>query len=215
MSTTRSLHLGLTGNIASGKSTVTRQLASLGATIIDADVLARAAIAPGTPGFDEVVETFGEGFVDANGAIDRAALRQRVFHDAQAREALNAIVHPAVRRLRDAEYAAAVSRGDRIIISDVPLLFEVGLDQAFDGIILVDAPPSVRRDRLVRDRGLSPTDADAMIAAQWPSERKRAGSTWVIDNDGSREQLHARVAALWDTLCTLAEQRRMATPPAS
>jgi len=215
MSTTRPLHLGLTGNIASGKSTVARQLAQLGATIIDADVLARAAVAPGTAGFDAVVETFGEGILNATGDIDRAALRQRVFRDVQAREALNAIVHPAVKRLRDAEVEAALARGDRLIISDVPLLFEVGLDHAFDGIILVDAPLAVRRERLIRDRGLSPADADAMIAAQWPSERKRAGATWVIDNDGSREQLHARVAALWDTLCTLAEQRRLATPSAS
>ena len=210
----RPLHLGLTGNIASGKSTVTRQLAALGATIIDADVLARAAIAQGTPGFAAVVDEFGPGVLASDGDIDRAVLRSRVFHDPQAREALNAIVHPAVRRLRDAEYDAAVAREDRIVISDVPLLFEVGLDHAFDGIILVDAPPDVRRDRLIRDRGLAPADADAMMAAQWSSARKRAGATWVIDNDGSREQLQARVAALWDTLCTLADRHRLATPSA-
>ena len=199
------LHLALTGNIASGKSTVAALLAAHGATVIDADVLAREAVAPGTPGFTAVVERFGPQVLTAEGALDRAALRQRVFRDPVARDALNAIVHPAVRRLRDQAVAAARARGDRIVISDIPLLFEVGLERAFDGVILVDAPEPVRLARMVRDRGLAPADAQAMIDAQWPSARKRAGATWIIDNGGPRESLPPKVAGVWDAIVARAD----------
>lgn len=196
----RALHLALTGNIASGKSTVAALLAAHGATIIDADLLAREAVAPGSAGLDAVVERFGSRVLLADGTLDRAALRQIVFHNPALREALNAIVHPAVRRLRDAAVHAAEARGDRVIISDIPLLFEVGLEHAFDGVIVVDAPPAERLARMVRDRGLSAADAQAMIDAQWPSDRKRAGATWVIENDGTREGLAAQVEALWRSI---------------
>lgn len=209
----RPLHLGLTGNIASGKSTVAHQLAQLGATVIDADTLARAAVAPGTPGYLAVVNAFGPGVVQPDGTLDRAELRRLVFFDPQRRSALNAIVHPAVGRLRMAALADATARGDRIVISDIPLLFEVGLEHLFDGIILVDAPAALRRARLIADRGLPAHEADAMIAAQWPSEKKRALANWVIDNDGSKAQLQARVAELWDTILLLAEQRRPSARP--
>ena len=218
MTSPRPLHVGLTGNIASGKSAVAAQFAELGATIIDADVLARQAIAPGTPGFVEVVEQFGKSVLAADGSIDRAALRQRVFNDPEARERLNAIVHPEVGRLRDAAFAAAVARGDRMVISDIPLLFEVGLEALFDAIVLVDAPPAIRRERLITDRQLSPAEADAMIAAQWPSEQKRDRATWVIDNGGSRAQLQARVFEVWHQLLLQATQfadRRHSSAPTS
>ena len=208
----RPLHLGLTGNIASGKSAVAKQLAELGATVIDADRLAREAVLPGTAGFDAVVDEFGPAVVLPSGELDRVALRQRVFSDPQKRDVLNGIVHPIVGRLRDVRFAEATARGDKVVISDIPLLFEVGLEHAFDGVLLVDAPPSVRRERLVRDRGLSPMDADAMIAAQWPSDRKRSGATWVIDNDGTREQLHARVATVWHAILQLAGSREQRAP---
>jgi dephospho-CoA kinase len=191
------LHVALTGNIASGKSTVATLLAAHGATIIDADELARAAVAPGTAGLEGVVERFGPGVLAHDGSLDRAALRARVFRDAVARDALNAIVHPAVRRLREEAVAAAHARGDRIVVSDIPLLFEVGLEHAFDAVILVDAPEPVRLARLVRDRGLGAEEAQAMIDAQWPSARKGTGSTWVIDNSGDRDALAAGVQALW------------------
>lgn len=194
------LNLALTGNIASGKSSVARLLAAHGATIIDADVLARDAVAVGTPGLAAVVARFGRGVLHADGSLDRAALRSIVFADPTARDALNAIVHPAVRRLRDAALTAARMRGDRIVISDIPLLFEVGLEQAFDGVILVDAPEAEREARLVRDRGLTVADARAMIAAQWPSSRKRPGARWVVENDGTPAELAARVDALWREL---------------
>jgi dephospho-CoA kinase len=190
------LHLALTGNIASGKSTVAALLAGHGATIIDADLLAREAVAPGSPGLAAVVAHFGPAVLQPNGTLDRAALREQVFADPAARDALNAIVHPDVRRRRDVAVQAALARGDQVIISDIPLLFEVGLEQQFDGVILVDAAPAVRLARLVRDRGLSAEEAQRMIDAQWPSERKRAGASWIIDNDGPREALAAQVAAV-------------------
>ncbi len=196
----RALHLALTGNIASGKSTVAALLAAHGATIIDADLLAREAVAPDSAGLHAVVERFGPRVLLEDGTLDRAALRQRVFHDPVARDALNAIVHPAVRRLRNEAVQAAQARGDRVIISDIPLLFEVGLEHAFDGVIVVDAPSAERLARLIRDRGLSETEAQAMIDAQWPSDRKRAGATWIVDNSGSREALVARVEALWRSI---------------
>jgi dephospho-CoA kinase len=208
MPSPRPLHLGLTGNIASGKSAVAAQLSQLGAFVIDADVLAREAVAHGTPGFAAVVDHFGPDVVAADGTLDRAALRRRVFRDAQARDVLNGIVHPEVSRRRERQFAAAAARGERVVISDIPLLFEVGLEHAFDGVILVDAPVDTRRERLIRDRRLSAVDADAMMAAQWPSDRKRSGATWVIDNDGTREQLHARVSGLWRSILELADRRR-------
>jgi dephospho-CoA kinase len=197
------LHLALTGNIASGKSTVAALLAAHGATIIDADLLAREAVRPGTPALEAIIERFGASMLLADGTLDRPGLRARVFRDPVAREALNAIVHPAVSRLREAQLAEAKRRGDAVVISDIPLLFEVGLEHAFDGVILVDAPETERLGRLVGDRALSREQAQAMMDAQWPSTRKRAGATWIIDNDGSREQLAVRVADLWQTIQTL------------
>ncbi len=197
------IHLALTGNIASGKSTVAALLAAHGATIIDADRLAREAVRPGTAALEAIVDRFGPSVLHADGTLDRPTLRRRVFQDPVARDALNAIVHPAVRRLRDAALTEATARGDALVISDIPLLFEVGLEHAFDGVILVDAPAAVRLERLQRDRGLARDEAQAMIDAQWPSARKRPGATWIIDNDGPQAQLPARVAELWQTIQAL------------
>lgn len=196
-------HLGLTGNIASGKSLAAAELARLGATIIDSDVLAREAVQPGTPGLAAVIGRFGLDVLAPDGTLDRTTLRRRVFADPALRSDLEAIVHPEVRRLRDVRVAAARARGDRIVVSDIPLLFEVGLEHEFDGVLLIDAPESVRLDRLVRTRGLTAAEARAMMAAQWPSEKKRAGATWVIDNDGSPEQLAAQVSGLWQILSAM------------
>ncbi len=193
-------HFGLTGNIASGKSAVAQLLAGYGATVIDADLLAREAIAPGTLGYDQVIAHFGAELRLPDGQIDRSALRRLVFSDPLERDVLNGIVHPAVARLREARMADAAAVGADIVVSDIPLLFEVGLEHAFDGIVLVDAPPALRLARLTTDRGLPESVAQAMMDAQWPSARKRAGATWVIDNDGSREQLAMRVADVWHAM---------------
>lgn len=194
------LIVGLTGNIAAGKSAVAARLAALGAPVVDADVLAREAVAPGSPALAAIAARFGASMLRPDGTLDRAALRQLVFRDDAAREALNAIVHPEVARLRAAAVERLRAAGEPLVVCDIPLLFETGLDREMDRIVLVDAPADIRRERLMRDRGLSAADADAMIAAQMPAERKRPLAHFVIDNDGSREALDAQVDAVWTAL---------------
>jgi dephospho-CoA kinase len=194
------LVIGLTGNIASGKSTVAQLFAERGATLIDADRLAREAVEVGRPAFDAIIARWGRGILAADGSLDRALLRQIVFDQPEELEALNAIVHPEVARLRDAEIAAARARGDRICVCDIPLLFERHLAEQFDRIVLVDAPRPVRLERLLRDRGLTHTEAMKMIAAQMPAELKRARADFVIDNDGSLSELVRRVDEVWSEL---------------
>ena len=194
------LVIGLTGNIASGKSSVARLFEAWGATLVDADVLAREAVAPGTPALRAIVERWGPAVLAADGSLDRTALRDVVFDTPTERKALDAIVHPEVGRLRAAALAAAERRGDRLVICDIPLLFEAGLTGTVDDIVLVDAPREVRRTRLERDRQLSGGRADAMIESQWPSARKRTLATWIIDNDGTRAELETRARAVFDAI---------------
>ena len=198
------LVVGLTGNIASGKSAVATRLAARGATLVDADLLAREAVAPGTPALDRIAARWGSRVIAADGSLDRGALRRIVFSDPAERADLDAIVHPAVQRLREARVAAARARGEALVVCDIPLLFEVGLEGSVDRVVLVDAPVALRRTRLLRDRGLSTADADGMIAAQMPAERKRGRAHHVIDNAGSREALEAQVDALYNELSALA-----------
>lgn len=202
------LKVGLTGNIASGKSTVARVWRDLGARVIDADELARRAVAPGTPALASIVSRWGEEVLDAGGGLDRAAMRERVFGDPAARAALEAIIHPRVAELRDEELHAAAEAGDAVVVADIPLLFEVGLQSGFDLVVLVDAPADVRRERIVRDRGLDPAEAERMIASQMPSERKRPLADIVIDNTGTIAELRAAAADAW------AEISRRAREPA-
>jgi dephospho-CoA kinase len=197
------LHIGLTGNVASGKSRVAARLAELGATILDADRQAREAIAPGTPALARVIARFGPAVLHADGSLNRAALGRVVFNDEAARRDLEAIVHPEVARLRASDLATARSRGAQVVVSDVPLLFEAGLEREFDAIMLVHAPEETRRQRLTRDRGLSDAEARAVMAAQGDPEEKRRRATWVIENDGSLADLDHRVEALWPTIATM------------
>jgi dephospho-CoA kinase len=194
------LLVGLTGNIASGKSTVSHMLGERGATIIDADVLARRAVERGTAGHERIVERWGDAVLAADGQLDRAALRAIVFSNPEELERLNAIVHPEVERMRERLVRDARQRGDRIVVCDIPLLFERHLAGNFDRIVLVDAPRSVRLERLIRDRGLGEREAGEMIAAQMPADLKRARADVVIDNGGSLQQLEAQVAAAWAAL---------------
>jgi dephospho-CoA kinase len=196
------LLVGLTGNIASGKSEVARQFAELGATVIDADLLAREAVQPGQPALRAITERFGAGVLAADGTLDRAALRARVFADPRELEALNAILHPDIGHRRDRLVAASRARGDRIVVCDIPLLFERNLVADYAVVVLVDAPRELRLDRLVRDRGLGEAEAMRMIAAQMPAELKRARADLIIDNAGSREALARRVRDVWDELLT-------------
>ncbi len=194
------LNVALTGNIASGKSTVARLLAEWGATVIDADEIVHALQRPGTPELAAIAARFGPAVVTPEGALDRPILRRLVFADPAAREALNAIMHPAVARERERRLEAARSHGAAIVISDIPLLFEVMDPSRFDAVVLVDAPVDVRRGRLMKVRQLDRDGADAMIAAQLPADQKRARSTHVIDNDGDFEQLRQRTRAVWESL---------------
>ncbi len=204
------LLVGLTGNIGSGKSTVSRMLAARGATIIDADVLARRAVELGTVAFDRIVARWGETVRAPDGHLDRAALRQVVFADQEQLDELNAIVHPEVERLRKRLVEQARGRGDRVVICDIPLLFERHMVERFDRIILVDANRALRLERLVKDRGLRETEAMDMIAAQMPAELKRARADFLIENDGTLAQLERRVQDVWAALLRDTESPRSA-----
>jgi dephospho-CoA kinase len=194
------LLVGLTGNIGSGKSTVAQLLSERGATIIDADVLARRAVETGTAAFEKIVARWGPEILAPNGQLDRAALRRVVFSNPEELEELNQIVHPEVERLRARLVEHARKRGDRLVVCDIPLLFERHMTDRFDRIILVDAHRGVRLERLVKDRGLTDTEAMDMIASQMPAELKRARADFIIENDGTLTQLERRVQDVWLTL---------------
>ncbi|MEO5815489.1 MAG: dephospho-CoA kinase [Gemmatimonadaceae bacterium] len=194
------LLVGLTGNIGSGKSAVAQLLSERGATIIDADVLARRAVEVGTAAYKAIAERWGTSILSSDGGIDRAALRRIVFSDPVQLEQLNAYVHPEVERMRELLVEQARVRGDRLVVCDIPLLFERRLTESFDRIVLVDAPRPVRLDRLVRERGLRETEAMDMIVAQMPAELKRARADHIVDNDGTLTQLDQRVTEVWSAL---------------
>jgi dephospho-CoA kinase len=199
------LRVGLTGGIGSGKSTVAGLLAEHGAYVIDADVLARTVLEPGTPGLAEVVTRFGPRLVQPDGTLDRAALARVVFADPAAREALNAIVHPRVAALSQELMAAAGP--DRVVIYDVPLLAEVGRADEFDAVVVVTAPEETRLARLVQ-RGLDPDDARRRIGAQ-ASDEQRAAIAWhIVDNDGDRAVLREAVRDLWARIEALRAARQ-------
>src|SRR5881409_528990 len=194
------LNVGLTGNIASGKSTVVELFKKWGATVIDADALAREAQAPGSAVLAAIARRFGGDVVSQDGTLDRAGLRGKVIGDDAALAALNAIVHPAVQQRRLELQRAAGERGDAIVVNDIPLLFEV-LDPAqFDAVVLIDAPVPLRRTRLRALRGLSNQDADRMIAAQMPAERKRGQSHYIIENEGTVAALEKQAKVVFAEL---------------
>jgi len=200
------LNVALTGNIAAGKSTVVGFLRRWGATIIDADELAREAQAPGSEVLAAIVRRFSADVLAGDGSLDRAALRSKVMGDETALTDLNAIVHPAVQRRRDELRQAAARQGDLLVVNDIPLLFEVLDPTQFDAVILVDAPVAVRRSRLRTMRGLSNEEADRMIAAQMPAARKRPRSQFVIVNAGTLKELETQARTVLREL-----RRRAAT----
>jgi dephospho-CoA kinase len=198
------IHVALTGNIAAGKSSVARLFATWGATVIDADAIVHELQQPGQPVLAAMVARFGAGILRPGGALNRPALRHRILEEPGARAALEAIVHPAVAARRAEQIAVAEASGASIIVSDIPLLFEAADPTDFDQVVLVDAPEAVRRDRLVRLRGIDPAEADRLIAAQMPSAAKRDRSHHVIDNAGSEAELEAAARAVWQQLAALA-----------
>ncbi|MBI4259319.1 MAG: dephospho-CoA kinase [Actinobacteria bacterium] len=193
------LLVGLTGGLGSGKSTVSGLLEERGAVVFDADVLSRRAVEPGTRGHSRVVDRFGAEVLARDGSIDRAALAARVFADPEARLALEAIVHPEVFRLLR-EGLAPLAGTDRIVVFDAPLLVEAGLQEACDVVVLVTAPREQQVARVVAARGMTEEAAEERIAAQLPDEEKARVADVVIANDGTVEELGARVDALWGDL---------------
>lgn len=197
----RALRVAVTGGIGAGKSTVSRLLEGHGATVVDADAIAREVVAPGTPGLAAVAGAFGPSVLTADGALDRAALGAVVFADPDARRRLEAITHPLVQELSAARLGA-VPAGE-VAVYDVPLLAEAGGRRGFDVVVVVQAPAEVRVTRLVA-RGLTAEDARRRIAVQSSDAERAALADVVVDNDGDRAALAARVADLWSTLAARA-----------
>ena len=193
------LRVGLTGGIASGKSMVADELARYGAVVIDADVLAREVVEPGTPGLAAIEERFGQDVL-TNGRLDRAALGKIIFSDPEARRDLERIVHPAVRaRASELEQAAAE---DAIVIHVIPLLVETGQQNGFDVVVVVDVDHETQVRRLLDRNGLTAEDAEARIAAQASREARLAAADHVLHNDGTVTQLKDQIANLWDKILT-------------
>jgi dephospho-CoA kinase len=199
------LWVGLTGGIGAGKSEVSRRLAAHGAVVIDADVLAREVVAPGTPGLAEVTATFGPGVCHLDGSLDRERLGALVFFDPVALAKLNAIVHPLVgARALELEQAAADAA---VVVHDIPLLAENNLADGYDVVVVVDAPPEVQMARLVA-RGMTSEQARARMAAQASREQRLAVATVVVDNSGTLADLDRRVYDLWRDLLHRSAQGR-------
>jgi len=201
------LRVGLTGGIGSGKSEVARRLADHGAVLIDADVAAREVVVPGSPGLAQIAAAFGDGVLRPDGSLNRERLGEIVFGDPGLRVKLNEIVHPLVREWMAAAERAAVQAAPPpgpVVVHDVPLLAESRGRAGFDVVIVVDVPPEVQVERLVRLRGLAPEQARARMAAQASRGQRLAAADVVIDNSGSLDDLDRRVAEVWDGL-----QRRL------
>ncbi len=194
----RGVLVGLTGGIASGKSVVADVLRARGAVIVDSDVLAREVVEPGTPALDAIRERFGDAVLRPDGALDRSRLGALVFADADARAALNAIVHPAVRA-RAAELVGRAPAG-AVVVSVIPLLVETGQQDAFDVLVVVDVDPAIQVRRLMTRDGLSRAEAETRVAAQASRERRLAAADVVLRNDGDPKHLEAAVDGLWRDL---------------
>ena len=189
----------LTGGIASGKSTVARRLAELGAHVVDADVVAREVVEPGTTALAAIAEEFGGGVLTAEGALDRAALGAIVFADPERRRRLEAITHPAVKERSRSLFAATDGPGE-VVVYDVPLLAESRGADGFEAVVVVEAPASVRLGRLEELRGMPRAEAERRIAAQATDEERRALADHVIDSSGSLEHTLAQTDAVFAAL---------------
>jgi dephospho-CoA kinase len=196
------VRVGLTGGVASGKSTVSAILAELGAVVIDADLIAREVVARGTPGLDAVAAEFGPELLTADGDLDRPAMGALVFGDPDARKRLEAIIHPLVHR-RGAELEAEA--GDHaVVVHDIPLLAEVGRAGSFDEVVVVDATAELQVSRMVEDRGWTREDAESRIAAQATRDDRLAIATYVVDNTGTRDELRVQVEEIYAALAARA-----------
>jgi dephospho-CoA kinase len=190
--------IGLTGGIAAGKSVAAKRLTELGALVIDHDLLAREAVAPGSVGLAEVVEAFGDGVLAADGSLDRPGLGALVFADAAALSRLNGIVHPEVRRLSaEREAKAAAADPGAVVVHDIPLLVETGQADHFHLLVVVHTPAEQRVRRLVEGRGLSEDAARSRLASQATDDERLAAADVTLDGSGSEDDLRAQVDSLW------------------
>jgi dephospho-CoA kinase len=187
---------GLTGGIASGKSTVSRMLRELGAHVLDADLIAREVVEPGTPGLAEVASRF-PGVLGPDGRLDRAKLGARVFADPAERAALNALLHPRIGAAFLEKTQALAAQGVELVLYDAPLLIENGLHAGMDGVLLVWVPRELQKQRLMARDGLEAQAAEARLAAQLPLEEKRRHATWIVDNTGDLTSTRAQVEEVW------------------
>lgn len=194
------LTVGLTGSVASGKSTLARVWSEAGVPVVSADELARRVVRPGSPGLDEVVEAFGEEVLGPDGGLDRGALRRRVFRDDADRRRLEAILHPRIEALRRRWLEERRREGAPLVVAEIPLLFEVGLDDAFDVTVVVHAAREERLRRLVEERGLAEEEARRMIDAQLDPEEKRRRADVVLENDGTIAELEEEARRLLERL---------------
>ncbi len=203
------LRLGLTGGIATGKSTVGRMLRERGAFVVDSDRLAHAAMEPGGEAYPAIVRRFGRDILDADGRVDRKRLGSVVFRDPQARADLEAIVHPVVRRLGDERIAAwaAGAPAPRIAFVDAALLVETGRHRDLDGLVVVHCAPETQLRRILERDGLAEEEARRRIAAQAPPERKLAAADWTIDTDGTLDDTERRAAEVWEAAVALWRRR--------
>ena len=194
----RPFRVALTGGIGSGKSTVASVFAALGAIVVDADLIAREIVAPGMPALAQIVRRFGSGVLQPGGRLDRAALAGIVFGDPGALADLNAITHPAIAA-RSAELMAAAPAGS-VVVYDMPLLVEQGITDGWDAIVVVETPLTMRVDRLVGERGMSPQDVRARIGAQAGDDERRRVADHLIVNDGTVADLRAAAEQVWQQL---------------
>jgi dephospho-CoA kinase len=190
---------GLTGGIASGKSTVSRMLRELGAHVLDADVIAREVVEPGTPGLAAIAARF-PNVLTPDGRLDRAKLGARVFADPAERAALNAIIHPLVGQAFLEKMQALAAQGLERVIYDVPLLIENGLQGGMDGVLLIWVPRHLQKARLMARDGLDEGAAEARIGAQLPLDDKRRHATWIVDNSGDLASTRAQVEQVWQAM---------------
>jgi dephospho-CoA kinase len=192
------MNIGLTGGIACGKSTVSRMLASRGAIIIDADILAREVVEPGAPALLEVVRTFGPEILHGDGTLNRKELGRLVFEDAVRRKQLEELLHPAIIKLMQERMAEAERlQPDKLVVADVPLLFETQMEDLFQEVLVVAADPDVQLERLMTRNGLSREEAEQRILAQMPLEWKKEWADAVIDNSGAPEETEQQVEQYW------------------
>lgn len=206
--------VGLTGNVASGKSTVARSWAEAGIPVMDSDLLARRAVEPGSPGLREVVEAFGPGVLHPDGTLDRKALGSVVFGDPVARARLEGILHPRIATLRDAWLEEQALAGAPLVVLEIPLLFEAGLEGTVDEIVLVDAPAPHRLARLEEHRGLDRDAARQLMESQMDPASKRPRAHHVLENDGSKGRLQEKAMDLLPRLGRRPDPGVLDRPPA-